>query len=146
LIDDGRIALKRPLSGNATYHDPCYLGRYNRVFDAPRQVIARTGLKLVEMPRNRAGSFCCGAGGGQIWKSGAAAGATNGHPAERPSEQRIREALALGGVQYFVVACPKDVAMYTDAVKTSGNEGKIVVKDIAELVLEAMATGAKQPA
>jgi Fe-S oxidoreductase len=146
LLDDGKLALNQPLSGSATYHDPCYLGRYNRVFEAPRQVIARTGLTLVEMPRNSASSFCCGAGGGQIWKSGAATGAANGHPAERPSEQRIREALALGTIRYFVVACPKDVAMYTDAVKTSGNEGKIVVKDIAELVVEAMTAGAKQPA
>ncbi len=145
LIEAGKLALTRPISGNATYHDPCYLGRYNRVFDAPRQVIARTGLTLVEMPRNHAGSFCCGAGGGQIWKSGAAA-ASNGHVVERPSEQRIREALALGDIRYFVVACPKDVAMYSDAVKTSGNEGRIVVKDIAELVVEAMAAPAKQPA
>jgi Fe-S oxidoreductase len=57
---------------------------------------------------------------------------------ERPSETRIREALALDSVQYFVVACPKDHTMYTDAVKTSGNEGNIAVKDVAELVEEAL--------
>ncbi|MGB8344659.1 MAG: hypothetical protein WCD86_07230, partial [Ktedonobacteraceae bacterium] len=61
-----------------------------------------------------------------------------GDVTERPSENRIREAVALGDVDYFVVACPKDVTMYTDAVKTSGNEGKIMVKDIIELVYEAL--------
>jgi Fe-S oxidoreductase len=132
LLDEGKIQLSRTLTGRATYHDPCYLGRYNRVFAAPRTLITRTGLELVEMPRHGALSFCCGAGGGQIWK-------TNGQLQERPSEQRIKEALALGDIRYFVVACPKDVAMFTDAVKTSGNEGKIEVKDIAELVTEAMA-------
>jgi Fe-S oxidoreductase len=89
------------------------------------------------MPRNRENSFCCGAGGGQIWKGASA-------PGEKPAEKRICEALKVlddpfrKDVPLFVVACPKDVAMYTDAVKTSGNEGKIIVKDIIELVVEAM--------
>ncbi len=65
---------------------------------------------------------------------------------ERPSESRIREAVALGNTDYFVVACPKDVTMYTDAVKTSGNEGKIAVKDIIELVYEALEAQVTVPA
>ncbi|MBI3732611.1 MAG: (Fe-S)-binding protein [Chloroflexi bacterium] len=144
LVDEGKIVL-RPQNGvngatrrRVTYHDPCYLGRYNRVFDAPRALIERSGLQLVEMPRNHNGSFCCGAGGGQIWSA-------NSKQAERPSEQRIREALALGDVQTFIVSCPKDMAMYSDAVKTSGNEGKVVVKDIIEVVVEAMAESAHEP-
>jgi Fe-S oxidoreductase len=137
LIEEGKIKLTRPLKYRGTYHDPCYLGRYNRVFNSPREVIQKTGVQLVEMPRNRENSFCCGAGGGQIWKG-------EGLPGDKPAENRIREALeALASpdrkdTPLFIVACPKDVAMYSDAVKTSGNEGKIIVKDIAELVVEAM--------
>jgi Fe-S oxidoreductase/nitrate reductase gamma subunit len=131
LIDQGRLTLTGGLAKRATYHDPCYLGRYNGVYDAPRKLIGRVGLELVEMPRNREGSFCCGAGGGRIWMD-------DSKLAERPSENRIAEAMALGGVDYFVVACPKDVTMYEDAVKTSGNEGKIRVRDIAELIEEAL--------
>ncbi len=89
------------------------------------------GLQVTEMGRCRENSFCCGAGGGRIWMS-----ETNIQ--ERPSENRIREAVAVGNVDYFVVACPKDVTMYQDAVKTSGYEGQIVVKDIIELVHEVL--------
>jgi Fe-S oxidoreductase/nitrate reductase gamma subunit len=131
LFGDGRLAAARPLGAAATYHDPCYLGRYNGVFDAPREVLARIGVRLVEMGRCRDNSFCCGAGGGRIWMDDAGL-------AERPSENRIREAVGLGSVQYFVVACPKDVTMYEDAVKTSGQEGRIVVRDLIELVEEAL--------
>ncbi|MBI5301034.1 MAG: (Fe-S)-binding protein [Chloroflexi bacterium] len=137
LLREEKIKFARALKYRVTYHDPCYLGRYNRAFDAPRYILERLGVELIEMPRNRANSFCCGAGGGQIWKGA-------GVPGEKPAENRIREALtALANpdrkdVPLFIVACPKDVAMYTDAVKTSGNEGKIIVKDIIELVGEAM--------
>lgn len=145
LLRTGRLSAGHALAYRATYHDPCYLGRYNRVFDAPRQICALLGVDLVEMPRNRASSFCCGAGGGQVWQASRLGG-------ERPSEARIREALAtLGsngpsqrGVPLFLVACPKDYAMYTDAVKTSGNEGKIVVRDIGELVAEAVGLGIEE--
>jgi len=126
----GRLPIWRPLGCTVTYHDPCYLGRYNGVYDAPRRVLAAIGCRLVEMPRSRARSLCCGAGGGRIWMEETGI-------KERPSENRIREAVALG-VQYFVVACPKDVTMYRDAVKTAGLEEKIVVKDLIELVEEAM--------
>ncbi len=95
-------------------------------------MIETCGLELVEMPRNRRNSFCCGAGGGRIWMQDPAG------VEERPSENRIREALALGAIDYFVVACPKDLTMYRDAVKTSGNEGRIEVRDIADLVAAAM--------
>lgn len=109
------------------------LGRYNGVFDAPRRVLAHLGLELREMPRNRRNSFCCGAGGGRIWMQ-------DTHPtgARRPAEQRIDEAVALDSVDTFVVACPKDLAMYGDAIKTSGHEGRIELREIADLVLEAL--------
>ena len=83
------------------------------------------------MPRNGTNTFCCGAGGGRIWMD-------DSELEERPSEMRIKEALELEGVNCFMVACPKDHTMYSDAVKTTQNEGKIVVKDIIELVEEAL--------
>lgn len=131
LIESGRLRFDRPLGYQVTYHDPCYLGRYNRVFDAPRDILNALGVQFTEMGRCRENSFCCGAGGGRIWM-------TETTVQERPSVNRIREAVALGNVNYFVVACPKDVTMYQDAVKTGGYEGQIVVKDIIELVHEAV--------
>ena len=131
LIESGKMQFAQPLGYTVTYHDPCYLGRYNRVFDAPREIMRALGLQVTEMGRCRENSFCCGAGGGRIWMG-------ENNTGERPSVNRIREAVALGNVDYFVVACPKDVTMYTDAVKTSGHEGQIAVRDIIELVYEAL--------
>ncbi len=131
LIRSGRLKLTKKLGYPVTYHDPCYLGRYNQVYEAPRRVIAAAGCELVEMPRCRERSFCCNAGGGQIWMK-------EGEMRERPSENRIREAAQLQGVSVFVVACPKDLTMYQDAVKTTALEGRIAVKDLIELVYEAL--------
>ena len=136
LIDDGKLKFTKKLNYKATYHDPCYLARYNRETNAPRQVMQAFGLELREMPRCRENTFCCGAGGGRIWMD-------TSNETNRTSEQRIKEALGVGeatpgGVQYFITACPKDYTMYTDAVKTSGNEGKIEVKDLIELIAEAL--------
>jgi Fe-S oxidoreductase len=131
LISSGRLKLTKKLGYKVTYHDPCYLGRYNGVYDAPRRVIEATGCELVEMPRHGDRSFCCGAGGGRIWME-------EKEVKERPSESRIREAAALQGVQLFVVACPKDLTMYRDAVKTTGQDKSLAVKDLIELVNEAM--------
>ena len=130
LLESGRLKPARRLEAVVTYHDPCYLGRYNGVTEAPRRILRALGVDFREMPRCRENTFCCGAGGGRIWMDTATG--------ERPSEQRIREAAALGeDLRYFVVACPKDMAMYSDAVKTTGYEGKIEVVDIARLVAEA---------
>lgn len=132
LVREGKLKFSRKLGYKVTYHDPCYLGRYNGEIDAPRKLLEAMGVELLEMPRCRENSFCCGAGGGRIWMD-------DSKMKERPSENRICEALALGGdVNYFVVCCPKDFAMFTDAVKTTGNEGKLEVKDIIQLVEEAM--------
>ena len=131
LINSGEINITKPLKIKGTYHDPCYLGRYNGIFDAPREVMRQCGVELHEMSRNRTNSFCCGAGGGQVWKK------EHEDMKQRPSENRIEEAL-LTGAQYFTVACPKDMTMYSDAVKTSGNEENIIVRDIVDYVAEAM--------
>ena len=131
LITSGKLKLSHKAGYKVTYHDPCYLGRYNGVYDAPRRILKAIGCDLIEMPRHREQAFCCGAGGGRIWME-------EGTVKERPSEARIHEAVGLDGVQYFVVACPKDLTMYRDAVKTTGQENRIVVKDIIELVHEAL--------
>jgi Fe-S oxidoreductase/nitrate reductase gamma subunit len=133
LIDSGAIVPKRKLGYRVTYHDPCTLGRYNGVYEAPRRVLEAIGTELVEMPRNRDNSLCCGAGGGRIWMK-----EERPEGSRRTSEQRIDEAVDLGRLDYFVVACPKDVTMYSDAVKTSGNEGALEVRELSELVLEAL--------
>lgn len=131
LIRDGSLS-PGGLSGIATYHDPCYLGRYQEEYDAPRRLIEATGLILQEMGRNRANSFCCGAGGGRIWMDDSGLD-------ERPSENRIREAVGLGDdVGYFVVSCPKDMVMYSDAVKTTGHEDRLEVVDIVQLLDRAL--------
>ena len=134
LVARGVITLRTPLTGTrVTYHDPCYLARYNRITDAPRRLIEATGAELVEMPRHGTNTFCCGAGGGRIWMGETEAA----EPAERPSEQRIREAQTLGALDYFLVSCPKDLAMYSDAVKTVGADFEVA--DLTVLIERAMA-------
>jgi Fe-S oxidoreductase/nitrate reductase gamma subunit len=131
LIEEGKIQFTNPLNQRVTYHDPCYLGRYNGIYDAPRFVIQSTGCELVEMPRSHDRALCCGAGGGRIWME-------EGKFEERASESRIREAAGLGKLDGFIIACPKDYTMYQDAVKTTGHEEQIKVLDIIDLVAEAL--------
>jgi Fe-S oxidoreductase/nitrate reductase gamma subunit len=127
LAEADKLRLKSGRDDVVTYHDPCYLGRYNGGFDAPRRLIARAGYRLHEMGRCRENSFCCGAGGGRIWGDDAGV-------VERPSENRIKEALALGDVTRFVVACPKDTVMYTAAVQALGAQDRIKVCDVVDLI------------
>jgi Fe-S oxidoreductase len=127
LVRAGKLDIEPAAGAKVTYHDPCYLGRYNGVFDPPRELIRAAGFDLHDMPRCRDNSFCCGAGGGRIWQS-------DDGVAERPSENRIREALSLGNIECFVVACPKDKVMYTAAVEALGVAAKLRVLDVAELI------------
>jgi Fe-S oxidoreductase len=131
LIREQKLLVSQPLEITAAYHDPCYLGRYNGIYDAPRRVLKAIGVRLVEIPRNRRESFCCGAGGGRIWMKDLPG------EAERPAEMRVREVLDLADVDHLVVACPKDLAMYQDAVKTLGAEDRLRVVDLGELVWQA---------
>ncbi len=128
LIADGRLTIKKKLEGRVTYHDPCHLSRYAQVTEPPRKILTALGLTPVEMTRNRANSFCCGGGGGRIWMTDTGA-------AERPSNQRIHEALEIDGIEQFVVACTKCFSMYREAVTATGTEFQ--VKDVIELVEEA---------
>ncbi len=131
LLKSGRLKVTKPLSKKVTFHDPCHLGRLNGGYDAPRHVLEAIGCEIVEMPRNRDNSFCCGAGGGRIW-------IPDPPGKEKPSENRMREAAGLGGIDIFVTCCPKDLTMFEDARKTSGHEADFLVRDIAELVAEAI--------
>jgi Fe-S oxidoreductase len=123
----------RGLDGTVTYHDPCHLGRYNDVFEPPRELIKSTGVELAEMPRNRSDSFCCGGGGGGLWLD---------HEEDtKPSEERLREATedtaAGDAVDRFVVACPMCVTMYEDGRKTGGYEDDVEVVELTEMLVEA---------
>ena len=132
LILSGELPLRKKLGMKVTYHDPCYLGRYNAIFNAPRRVIAALGLDLVEMPQNRTFAYCCGAGGGRIWMEDPPV------IKERPALTRVREAASLKGVHTLVVVCPKDLVMFQDAIKTLGLEDKLEVRELCELVEQAM--------
>ncbi len=111
-----------------TFHDPCYLGRHNQIFEAPREDLKSAGLTTVEMPRHEAKSFCCGAGGAQMWKE-----EENG--TERVNTARFAEAKATGAGT-LAVGCPFCMTMLTDASKADG--GTVEVKDVAEIVAERL--------
>jgi Fe-S oxidoreductase len=129
MVDEGRIALSAGSRATVTFHDPCYLGRYNDEYDAPRALIELVGANQVEMERSRDRSFCCGAGGGRMWmeeKEG-----------KRVNIERTEQALATNaGV--VATGCPFCLTMITDGVKAKEVSGRVEVKDIAEILLEAV--------
>jgi Fe-S oxidoreductase len=139
LLDRGRLKVEKKLTYRVTYHDPCYLGRYNGVYEAPRRVLRALGVELKEMPHSRRDSFCCGGGGGRVWME------EIGEAHSRPSESRVKEAASLPGVEMLVVTCPKDFVMFADALKTTGLEGRLAVRDLTDLVAEALGVGATAP-
>jgi Fe-S oxidoreductase/nitrate reductase gamma subunit len=138
LADSGALDLAgTELDYTVTYHDPCHLGRMNDEFEAPRDLVRRTGASLHEMPRNRSNSFCCGGGGGGLWMD------FDEEP--KPSEERLREALedtdAESSVEKFVVACPMCMTMYEDGRKTGDFEEDIEIVGLSELLAEALDAG-----
>ena len=127
LVGAGKISLN--LEGDhmqVTFHDPCYLGRHNKIFDAPRDALKFAGALTIEMPRHESKSFCCGAGGAQMWKE------------EEPGKMRVNEAryneAKETGANTLAVGCPFCMTMLNDASKADG--GAMQVKDVAELVAE----------
>jgi Fe-S oxidoreductase len=126
--------LKNEVKAKATYHDPCYLGRANEVFDQPRALLeAIPGLELVEMAHHHANSLCCGGGGGGMWLDGFQWEKAH----VRLSDWRVREALTTGaGV--LTVACPYETPRFEDAAKTMPGAEELQVRDIAELLAESM--------
>jgi Fe-S oxidoreductase len=129
LVAGGKLKLGRDGLEKLTYHDPCYLGRHNQVLDAPRQALQSAGATLVELPRHGMQSFCCGAGGAQMWKE------------EEPGDMRVNEAryqqARETGANTIAVGCPFCMTMLNDASKAD-SRGGMQVKDVAEIVAERM--------
>ena len=127
LVREGRLIPVNKSEKSLTYHDPCYLGRHNQVFEAPRELLQATGVTITEMPRNQERSFCCGAGGGRMWME------------EKLGTQinlnRVDEALATG-VEEVAVACPFCRVMVTDGV--AARESQVQVLDVAQALLRAV--------
>lgn len=132
LINDGRIKLKDGGSFKGkriTYHDSCFLGRANNIYEAPREVLEMLDADLVEMKRSRKKGFCCGAGGAQMYKEP--------EPGRKDiNVDRTEEALATGATT-IAVACPFCMTMMSDGVKNKNREPDVKVKDLAELIAEA---------
>ncbi|UCH32036.1 MAG: (Fe-S)-binding protein [Candidatus Bathyarchaeota archaeon] len=129
LIEKGKFELAQSLNKTVIYHDPCFLGKQNGVYEAPRKVIeAISGVKLIEFARSKERSLCCEGGGGRMWVD---------ISGERLSEMRVREA-AEAGAEILAVACPFCLLTFEDAVKTTGLEGKLQVLDIAELLMKSV--------
>lgn len=133
-LDQLKPLLKREVKTRVTYHDPCYLGRANGVFDQPRTLLgAIPGVELVEMPHNHSNSLCCGGGGGGMWLDGFQWEKAH----TRLSEWRVREALGVGA-NVLAVACPYESPRFEDAAKTIQGALQLKVRDITELLVEAM--------
>ncbi|MEA3360104.1 MAG: (Fe-S)-binding protein [Thermodesulfobacteriota bacterium] len=131
LMESGKIPLK-DLKLRITYHDPCYLGRHNGEYDAPRRILRSIpGIEFVEMEQNRENAFCCGGGGGNFFTD------ILGGGEDSPNRIRVRQALDTGA-NIIAVACPQCAKMLDDAVKVEELEDKIEVLDIAEIAAMAM--------
>jgi Fe-S oxidoreductase/nitrate reductase gamma subunit len=132
LLDQGSLKLGNPQHFACTYHDSCYLGRYNDVYEAPRRLISRAGGALAEMSKSRAESFCCGAGGGRIL-------------AEEKLGTRISEAragmAAETGAPLLLSSCPFCMTMFEDGIKGAGFEETLKPKDITEILVERLPAG-----
>lgn len=130
LIKDGRLKLVGGIAKKLTYHDPCYLGRYNGIFDAPREILRIIpGMKFVEMKRSREKSFCCGGGGGRMWQ-------------EEDLKKRVNQIRAQDIIEteadIAVTSCPWCLQMLDDGLKTKSQEQSIEVIDLLELVEKAL--------
>ena len=130
LLADGRLQLKTEYAKTVTWHDPCYLGRHNGVYDEPREALKQVpGLQLGEMAESRKDSFCCGGGGGRIWMETP--------KAERFSDVRLGQAIAVGA-QVLVTACPYCITNFEDSRLNVKNGEAIEVKDITEVIRDAL--------
>jgi len=133
LLKAGKIQLTKEVKAKVTYHDPCWLGRRNGEYDAPRKILqAVPGIQLVEMTRNRQYSYCCGGGGGNFISD------VLGGGEKAPASIRVREAVETGA-DLLVVACPICARMLEDAVKSKDFEDKLNIKDISEIVRNSIA-------
>ena len=136
LIDEGRLVPLTPVEGLITYHDPCYLGRHNKIYTPPREIIGRVpGLRNEEMHRHKERGFCCGAGGARMWMEE--------RIGKRINNERVDEALALDP-DIVSTACPFCLVMLTDSVNGKKNDGQaretVQVLDVAQLLLASVTT------
>jgi Fe-S oxidoreductase len=130
LVREGKLKPKDSFGKKVVYHDPCYLGRHNEIYEDPREVLsAAAGDDFTEMRRTRENSLCCGGGGGRVWMETA--------PGERFGDLRIEEALAKNA-QVLATSCPYCIVMLDASAKTMGKEQDLAIKDIAEILLETV--------
>jgi Fe-S oxidoreductase len=129
LIKDGKIKVGKGSNDIITYHDSCYLGRYNEIYQSPRQILKSIpDVKLVEMEKNKKRGFCCGGGGGKMWMEE--------RIGQRISENRIDQVIVTKA-QTVATACPYCLQMFNDAIKAKQTEETLKVKDIAEILVES---------
>ena len=129
LVDAGRLKVSREAKEKITFHDSCYIGRYNGIYDAPRNLLSASGADLAEMGRSRDKGFCCGAGGARMFMEERAG--------KRVNIVRTEEALSLNP-KTIATACPFCMTMMTDGVKAKGAEEKVRVRDVAEILAESI--------
>jgi Fe-S oxidoreductase len=130
LLQEGKIEVTKEYGKKVAYHDPCYLGRHNGIFEEPRGILNKVpGLKLEELPECRIDSLCCGGGGGRVWMET--------QKGERFSDLRMEQALGVGA-EVLVTACPYCITMFEDSRLTLNATEKIEVKDITEIVAEVI--------
>ncbi len=130
LIRDGKLEITGSYDKEITWHDPCYLGRHNDIFDEPRDVLnSIPGLTLREMAASRRNSLCCGGGGGRVWMETP--------KGERFSDLRVEQARAIGA-EVLATACPYCISMFEDSRLTLDVEDSIEIKDITEIVREVI--------
>ena len=128
LIRDGKLKLRKlDVNKTVTYHDSCYLGRYNEIYSEPREILKATGLNKIEMARSGSISFCCGGGGGHMWMEE--------DPEKRVNVKRA-EQVVQSKANMVATACPFCLVMLVDGLKTKGVEEIVGAKDIAEIVAE----------
>jgi Fe-S oxidoreductase len=130
LIKEGRLKPTKELGKKITYHDPCYLGRHNGIYDEPREVLKKIpGLELIEMPDARENSLCCGMGGGRVWMETA--------KGERFSDLRLEQAIGVGA-EVLVTSCPYCISQFEDSKLTLKNSEGLQIMDITEILQEVI--------
>ena len=130
LVAEGRLRITGEFAKKVTYHDPCYLGRHNGIYDEPRAVLQKLpGLELLEMADNREASLCCGGGGGRIWMETP--------KEERFSDLRLRQAVDVGA-QVLATSCPYCITNFTDSSLDLAPADAVEVKDLTEIILEVI--------
>jgi Fe-S oxidoreductase len=128
LMKEGRLGLSKEYAKKVTYHDPCYLGRHNGIYNEPREILKKVpGLELKEMPDARVDSLCCGGGGGRIWMETI--------KSERFSDLRLDQTIAVGA-EVLATSCPYCITNFEDSRMNREDSGSLEVKDITEIIQE----------